>query len=84
MRQKYPDDFPTDFIDEVLLFREFDSGQLLMTTDRDDGNKLVDLYRLIHDSNVSESFPNVETALRMYVCLMITNWRTMIIRTEEG
>ena len=55
MRQHYPDDFPTDFTDEVLLFKKLASGELLMTTDRDDGNKLVDLYELIHRYPVPEN-----------------------------
>ena len=30
-------------------------------------------YNLLHDKEVTESFPNVEVALRMYLSIMISN-----------
>ncbi|CAM2094809.1 unnamed protein product [Caretta caretta] len=69
--QKYPDNLPIDFIKEFLQFVEFTSPSDIER--KDDESKSIWMYRVITEPNVIECFPNVETALELYLSLMITN-----------
>ena len=68
--QKYPDDLADDFTKE---FQQFITFTTLATIEKiSNENKATWMYRVIIESKMIECFPNVETALRLYLCLMIT------------
>ena len=71
MREKYPDDFNEDFSQEYIQFVTYVKGCPLKRKDSE--TKSMWLYRIIIETKVAESFPNVETALHLFLTLMVTN-----------
>ena len=47
--------------------------QFQALTDTKSTNTEIEMYRLIIDRKLMDTFPNVETVLRIYLCLMVTN-----------
>ncbi|KAL4090089.1 hypothetical protein QTP88_024990 [Uroleucon formosanum] len=73
--ERYPKDFPDDFTNEFKQFLSFSSTSLSLITTNENKNKniLLNMYKMIIDLNVTESFPNIERLLRLYLSLMCTN-----------
>ena len=71
MCEKYPDDFTEDFSQEFIQFVTYVKESPLQKKDYE--TKSMWLYRIIIETEVAESFPNVETALRLFLTLMVTN-----------
>lgn len=71
MREKYPDDFNEDFSQEYIQFVTYVKECPLKRKDSE--TKSMWLYRIIIETKVAESFPNVETALHLFLTLMVTN-----------
>ena len=67
----YKDDVEQCFGNELVQFVAF-SNEFLKDAD-DNISKEHFLYKLIIDTRVKCSFPNVEIELRMYLILMVTN-----------
>ena len=72
--KSYPSDLENGLLDERVYFSE------LLKTNRgkgeDDANKEAEelrMHRLLMDNNLESCFPNVEIALRIYLCLIISN-----------
>ena len=60
-----------DFTKEFQQFLTFPSFSNIEK--KDDESQAVWMYTIIIDSNMIECFPNVETGLRLYLSLMISN-----------
>ncbi|KAL5237620.1 hypothetical protein ACI65C_005030 [Semiaphis heraclei] len=73
--ERYPKDFPDDFTNEFKQFLSFSSTSLSLITTNENKNKniLLNMYKMTIDLNVTESFPNIERLLRLYLSLMCTN-----------
>jgi len=73
--KRYPKDFPHDFKNEFQQFLSFSSTSLSIITTNENKKKniLLNMYKMIVDLNVTESFPNVERLLHLYLSLMCTN-----------
>ena len=65
--QKYPDDLADDF---MKAFHQFITSANIEK--RSNENKVTWMYQVRIGSKMIECFPNVETASRLYLCLMIT------------
>ena len=68
---KYPDDVDGNLTGEVKHFHAYIKQNHSESECRD--LNYQDIYQIIHKDKVSIVFPNVETALRIYLSLMITN-----------
>ena len=71
MREKYSDDFIEDFSQEYIHFVTYVKECPLKRKDSE--TKSIWLYRIIIEKKVAESFPNFETALHLFLTLMVTN-----------
>ena len=67
----YPDDLDHSFENELCQFVAFAS--IYSDDETDEDSTELFLYRLIKDKNVEDTFPQVETALRIYLVLMVSN-----------
>lgn len=69
LKKYYPDDLDEDFRDELRQFVEFvkadEGGQLMKNA--------AERYRLLCERKLSATFPNVTTALKIYLSIMVTN-----------
>ena len=69
----YSDDIEPEFVPEIVDFKNF-VGQFDEFRDKHETPQASDIYTLVLKQNgLTSSFPNVEIALRIYLCLMITN-----------
>lgn len=71
----YPQDLNTDLETEIQQFHSYvsksvSSSDLPRTSSR---QTHAQLYKIIHDDKIESAFPNVDTALRIFLCLMISN-----------
>jgi len=64
----YAEDLEDSFPTECVHFRQF-----LNKTSSEDKLKLIDLCKLIRDQNLLSVFPNIDIALRISLCMAITN-----------
>ncbi|CAM1321433.1 Uncharacterised protein r2_g2982 [Pycnogonum litorale] len=69
--EKYTDDFKEDFSQEFIQFVAYVKDCPLKKKDTE--TKSMWLYRIIIETKITESFPNVEIAIRLFLTLMITN-----------
>jgi hypothetical protein len=75
LSKEYPEDIEEGIREEFLHFFEL----LRTTMAKEFKMRLKDLavehvyYRLITENNLQHCFPNIEIALRIYLCLMVTN-----------
>ena len=70
MCEKYPDDFK-DFSQEYIEFVTYVKECKLKRKSFE--TKYMWLFRIIIETKVTECFSNVETALRLFLSLMVTN-----------
>lgn len=71
----YPQDLNTDLGTEIQQFHSYvikkiSSSDLPRTSSH---QTYAQLYKIIHDDKIESAFPNVDTALRIFLCLMISN-----------
>ena len=67
------DDIEPEFVPKIVHFKNF-VGQFDEFRDKHETPQASDIYTLVLKKNgLTSSFPNVEIALRIYLCLMITN-----------
>ena len=57
---------------EIVHFKNF-VGQFEELRDKHETPQASDIYTLVLKNGLTSSFPNVEIARRIYLCLMITN-----------
>ena len=69
--EKYPADFQNNFSLEYKQFIEFLAQS--KRKKKDDESQTMFMFRSLQVFNLNESFPNIETALQIYLSLMITN-----------
>lgn len=69
--EKYPDDFKEDFSQEYIQFVTYVKECPLKRMSSE--TKYMWLFRIIIETKVAECFPNVETAFRLFLSLMVTN-----------
>ena len=66
--EKYPDDFKKDFSDENIQFVTYVKEFTLKRK----SSEYMWLFRNINETKVAKRFPNVESALRLFLSLMVT------------
>ena len=73
LRECYPDDLEesvtSEFIQFVSMVKEISKTNRL----KKKVSLELNLYRLLHEFDMVECFPNVEIALRIYLCMFVTN-----------
>lgn len=71
----YPEDLNTELITDIQQFHSYIISKISSRPSA--GTSLhqthAQLYKIIHDDKIESAFPNMETALRIYFSLMITN-----------
>ena len=77
----YSEDIEPEFITEIIHFKNF-VGQFDEFRNKHDTLEASDIYALVLKNGLTSSFPSVEIALRIYLCLMITNWSEKFLQTE--
>ena len=72
--KSYPSDLENGLLDEMVHFSELLKTNLGKGEDAaNEEAEELRMYRLLMDNNLESCFPNVEIALRIYLCLMISN-----------
>ena len=66
----YPDDLEDTLVDELIHFAAFMRTQTPVTVNE---SAELTMYRLLSSLNLSQTFPNVEIGLRIYLCMMVSN-----------
>ncbi|KAJ8884390.1 hypothetical protein PR048_016247 [Dryococelus australis] len=71
----YHADLEDSLSEELLHFIELLKTELLISNDSKSKQELVEvqLYRLIRENSLECCFPNIESALRIYLPIMVTN-----------
>lgn len=73
----YPEDLNTELITEIQQFHSYVISKISSRPSDSARTSLhqthAQLYKIIHDDKIESAFPNVETALRIFLSLMITN-----------
>lgn len=69
LTENYPHGFDESFEDELVQFRELLKQSIFKARER----RELQIYRLITDNVLRETFPNASVALCMCLSLMITN-----------
>lgn len=71
LQESYPDDLEATFPEEVIHFREYIKSSSLKIL----GDISIELYlyRTLTEHSLQDVFPNLGNALRMYLCLMVSN-----------
>jgi len=59
-------------VTEMIQFAAFVRNQKLLTDTLKESAELV-MYKLLTSLNLSQTFPNVEIGLRIYLCMMVSN-----------
>lgn len=65
----YPDDIDLSLRDEIRQFQSYIKPKY----PADEIRSHLDLYQIIVKNGISAAFPNLESILRLFLCLMITN-----------
>ena len=68
----YSEDIEPEFVTEIIHFKNF-VGQFGEFRNKHETLEATGVYALVLKNGLTSSFPNVEIALRIYLCLMITN-----------
>ena len=66
----YPNDLEDTLVDELIQFAAFMRTQKPVTVNE---SAELTMYRLLSSLNLSQTFPNVEIGLRIYLCMMVSN-----------
>jgi len=66
----YPDDLEDTLVAELIQFAAFMRTQKPVTVSE---SAELTMYRVLSSLNLSQTFPNVEIALRIYLCMMVSN-----------
>ena len=66
----YPDDLEDTLVAELIQFAAFMRTQKPVTVNE---SAELTMYRLLSSLNLSQTFPNVEIGLRIYLCMMVSN-----------
>ncbi|XP_076806126.1 zinc finger MYM-type protein 1-like [Clavelina lepadiformis] len=66
----YPDDLEDTLVAELIQFAAFMRTQKSVSVNE---SAELTMYKLLSSLNLSQTFPNVEIALRIYLCLMVSN-----------
>ena len=66
----YPDDLEDTLVAELIQFAAFMRTQKPVTVNK---SAELTMYRLLSSLNLSQTFPNVEIGLRIYLCMMVSN-----------
>ena len=74
----YKGDLDVDIVDEFIQFHKLlktDLGKPVTEPNTCESVDCIELrmYKLITNANLQSVFPNIEVALRLYLCLMVTN-----------
>ena len=69
--EQYKDDIGIELKGELFQFSKF----VVLFKDEEDKSvsKVLYLYRMLHEKNVIDTFPNIEIMLRIYMSMMVTN-----------
>lgn len=79
LMEKYNSDLDDDFGDECVQFKSFVEGLFDEYADNDDKNLEIqrnvplEYLRLIREKRLTATFPNMDTALRILMCIMTSN-----------
>ena len=74
--ESYPNDIETSLGDEMVQFTSYASSQIDIfkkKTENSDCSSELIIYRMLIQHGLKDIFANVEIALRIYLCLMISN-----------
>jgi hAT family C-terminal dimerisation region len=66
----YPDDLEDTLVAELIQFAAFMRTQKPVTVNK---SAELTMYKLLSSLNLSQTFPNVEIGLRIYLCMMVSN-----------
>ena len=77
LQQKYPDDFEDSLAEELLHFATFlrveSSQQSPKGVSSSNRQPELQLFLTIVENGLQSTFPNVETVLKLFLCMMTTN-----------
>ena len=77
LQQKYPDDFEDSLAEELLHFAAFlrveSSQRSLKGVSSSNRQPELQLFLTIVENGLQSTFPNVETVLKLFLCMMTTN-----------
>ena len=65
----YSSDLELTLSEEIVQFAEFVRPNVQQLS----GNVEVEMYRILMEPGIRETFPNVEVALRLYLTLLVSN-----------
>ena len=66
----HPDDLEDTLVAELIQCAAFMCTQKPVTVNK---SAELTMYRLLSSLNLSQTFPNVEIGLRIYLCMMVSN-----------
>jgi len=70
----YPDDLEDTLVAELIQFAAFMRNRIRKPlTDTVKESPELAMYKLLSSLNLSQTFPNVEIGLRIYLCMMVSN-----------
>uniref|UniRef100_H3AGF6 DUF4371 domain-containing protein n=1 Tax=Latimeria chalumnae TaxID=7897 RepID=H3AGF6_LATCH len=71
LRQYYPTDLEDYVTEELVYFSEFVKTEFARKSSGDGPE--IQIYRLLVQNGLQDTFPNIHIILHMYLCLMISN-----------